>query len=387
MNTIRVAMIIQAYHPHVGGAERQLAAISPRLQRQGVDVHVLTRQQPGLPRYELINGIPVHRIPTPGNQALASLSFTTLALPLLTYLRPNLIHAHEMLSPTTTAVFAKRILKVPIITKVLRGGDLGDIAYLQSHKTGRQRLATFRQDVDRFIAISQEIDRELESMGVAPNRRVLIPNGVNTQHYAPVTLGEKLALRHKLGLPNGPIAVFTGRLSPEKRVEHLLAIWPLLREQHPDASLLILGSGPDEPGLHGQASPGVHLLGRVNDVAPYLKAADLFLLPSHTEGLSNALLEAMSTALPCIATRVGGAIDLIDHASNGWLVNRNAPDEMLAAISLLLENPAQRYYLGQRARQHIVRGYSLGNTAERINQLYQGLLAERPLTAVQPTQG
>lgn len=167
MNTIRVAMIIQAYHPHVGGAERQLAAISPRLQRQGVDVHVLTRQQPGLPRYELINGIPVHRIPTPGNHALASLSFTTLALPLLTWLRPNLIHAHEMLSPTTTAVFAKRILKVPIITKVLRGGDLGDIAYLQSHKTGRQRLATFRQDVDRFIAISQEIDRELESMGVA----------------------------------------------------------------------------------------------------------------------------------------------------------------------------------------------------------------------------
>lgn len=170
-------------------------------------------------------------------------------------------------------------------------------------------------------------------------------------------------------------------------MEHLLAIWPLLREQHPDASLLILGSGPDEPGLHAQASPGVHLLGRVGDVAPYLKAADLFLLPSHTEGLSNALLEAMSTGLPCVATRVGGAIDLIDHSNNGWLVNRNAPDEMLAAISLLLENPAQRHYLGQRARQHIVRGYSLGNTAEQISQLYQGLLAERPFTAAPSAQG
>lgn len=387
MNTIRVAMIIQAYHPHVGGAERQLAAIAPRLQRQGVDVHVLTRQQSGLPRYELINGIPIHRIPAPGNPALASLAFTTLALSLLAYLRPQLIHAHEMLSPTTTAVFAKRLFRIPIVTKVLRGGDLGDIAWLKNHQVGRQRLATFRQSVDRFIAISREIDRELESMGVAPNRRVFIPNGVNTQQYAPVTPAEKANLRHKLGLPSGPLAVFAGRLSPEKRVEHLLAIWPLLRQQHPDASLLILGSGPDEPGLHAQAGPGVHLLGHVDNVAPYLKAADLFLLPSHTEGLSNALLEAMSTGLPCIATRVGGALDLLDHTQNGWLVDRNAPDQMLEALDLLLDNPAQRYYLGRQARQLIVRDYSIGNTVDRLSQLYDSLLAERVPIDTQPPQG
>lgn len=387
MNSLRVAMIIQAYHPHVGGAERQLAAVAPRLQRQGVEVHVITRHQPGLRRYQLINGIPVHRIPAPGAPAMASFTFTSLALAQLAWLRPHIIHAHEMLSPTTTAVFAKRLLNVPIITKVLRGGELGDIAWLQSHQAGRQRLATFRQEVDYFVAISQEIERELESMGVVPQRRVLIPNGVNTQRFAPVTPDEKIRLRQKLGLPSGSLVVFTGRLAAEKRVDQLLALWPTVRQQQPDASLLLLGSGPEEAALRAQASPGVYFGGQVEDVAPYLKTADLFVLPSRAEGLSNALLEGMSSGLACVATSVGGAPDLIDHTRSGWLVLPDQPAHLLNALLLLLDNPAQRYYLGQRARQQIVRGYSLGRTAEQLLGLYERAVAERLALPVGSVRG
>jgi glycosyltransferase involved in cell wall biosynthesis len=103
-NKIRVAMIIQSYHPRVGGAERQLAALAPLLQAQGVDVHILTRRYAGLKSFEVIDGIPVHRLPIPGSRPVASLSFSLSAQPLLYRLKPNLVHAHELLSPTTTAV-------------------------------------------------------------------------------------------------------------------------------------------------------------------------------------------------------------------------------------------------------------------------------------------
>jgi hypothetical protein len=120
-------MIIQAYYPHVGGAEQQLMALVPLLQARGVEINILTRRYPGLNSFEIIGGAPVHRLPIPGPKAVASTIFTLSALPLLARLRPHLIHAHELLSPTTTAVAAKRLFGIPVVAKVLRGGTLGDI--------------------------------------------------------------------------------------------------------------------------------------------------------------------------------------------------------------------------------------------------------------------
>jgi glycosyltransferase involved in cell wall biosynthesis len=159
-------MIIQAYHPHVGGAERQLMALVPLLQARGVEINILTRRYPGLKPFEMIGGAPVHRLPIPGPKPVASTAFTLAALPLLARLRPHVIHAHELLSPTTTAVAAKRLYNTPVVAKVLRGGVLGDIDKLQKKPLGQRRLATFRRQVDAFITISQEIDDELAALGV-----------------------------------------------------------------------------------------------------------------------------------------------------------------------------------------------------------------------------
>lgn len=368
-------MIIQEYHPVLGGAQRQIKALAPLLQARQVDIHILTRRYSGLAPYERIDGVPVHRLPVPGPKAVAALSFTLSALPLLKRLKPDLIHAHELLSPATTAIMAKRLFHIPLVAKVLRGGCLGDLAKLQRKPLGKQRIAASRRWINMFISISQEIDHELEQVGIPPERRIFIPNGVDLTRFAPLPSIDKQTLRTTLRLPtNAPIAIFTGRLSAEKRVDQVLSIWPAIREVHSEAQLLVLGTGNEEAQLKNMAGEGITFLGLVEDVAPYLQAADVFILPSATEGLSNALLEALSCGLPAIATTVGGATDVIEHKLNGWLIPPDNTPKLQEAVLTLLNNSAYRQDLGRKGREQIVRNYALPTTARRLHELYQMVL-------------
>ena len=144
-----------------------------------------------------------------------------------------------------------------------------------------------------------------------------------------------------------------------------------VRKTHSGANLLILGSGQDEDMLKMRAGSGVLFAGKVENVADYLKASDLFVLPSATEGLSNSLLEAMSTGLAVIATRVGGAVDVIDHQQSGWLVTPDQPASLQNALIALLEDKARRTQYGEKARTRIMQDYALETVASRLRELYE----------------
>lgn len=377
MDTIKVVMLTHGYLPCVGGAELQLAALAPLLRSRGCEIHILTRGVTGLPSYDRIDNTPVHRIPTYQPKTLASLTFTWSALSLIRHLHPDVIHAHALLSPTTTAILAKKVMGAPVVAKVLRGGTLGDLDRLKSKPFGRSRLKWFSTNVDAFISISREIDRELSDLGIPESRRPYIPNGVDTPRFAPVTPEEKRAIRAGLKLHGNPIVVFTGRLAAEKRVDQLLTIWPRVRTLHKNALLLILGNGEEKDRLKNLAGAGVIFPGRIEDVVPYLQAADLFVLPSATEGLSNALLEALSCGLPAVATDVGGASDVIIHGTNGWLIRPDQPCELEKAILVLLSNENLRASLAKEARNRILNSYSLPSTADRLESLYRKLAERR----------
>ena len=384
---LRVAHIIQAYLPLGGGAERLVATLAPLLRRQDVEIVVLTRRYAGLAPLETIDSVPVHRLPIPGPKPMAALSFTLAALPLLQRLRPDVIHAHELLSPATIAVAAKRLLGgIPIVAMPHRGGYLGDIDKLQQRSLGQQRLALLRRHVDAFVTISREIDAELEGVGIPPRQRVSIPNGVDTRRFVPLPAADRQTLRRQLGLPQAPVAIFTGRLVAEKCIDQLIAVWPAVRVAHPDACLLLLGTGPQEETLRQAASAGIRFTGRVEDVVPFLQAADLFVLPSATEGLSVALLEAMAAGLAPVATAVGGTPDLIEHGRNGWLIPAGDPAALQNAILTLFADRQQRQQMSQRGRQQVVREYALPVVAQRLRTLYDQLIAGRSATASRPLE-
>ncbi len=370
----RVAMVIQSYHPHIGGAEKQLQRLIPRLKHFGLDVCVLTRHQRGLQKFEVVDDVPVYRLPVGGPKLISSTSFVLSAASVLKRWGPDIIHAHAMPSPGLVSLVAKRLYHVPIIVKVLRGGLQGDIQSLKNRFMGSYFLDALRRNVDAFVVISKEIDLELSNLGVLSKKRIFIPNGVNTRHFTPVSVARKIDLRAKLQLQNElPVVVYAGRLQREKRVENLLQIWARFDEKV-RPQLLIIGTGSSEAELRAMSGPRVRFVGQVDDVAPYLQAADVFVLPSSTEGLSNSLLESMSCGLAVIATAVGGNRDLIRNDDNGILIQPNDPTALQYALNAILDAPDTMQRLGRRARDHILSFYSLDFTAERLVSLYHQLI-------------
>lgn len=371
-------MVILEYLPINGGAQRQIASLAPLLERHRIELSIITRQAPGLAAFERVEGVPVHRLPAPGFKASASLVFTGAGLRLLRQLRPDVIHAFSLFSPTTMALIAKRILKVPVVAKVLRGGELGDVARLRAKTFAPTRIRAIAREMDRVVAISSEIDRELASIGIPRGKVAWLPNGVDINRFRPAPSIEKSSLRGALGLPSGLLAVYTGRLVAEKRVDLLIEAWREVRATHPRARLALLGDGPEAARLRARAGEGVLLLGEKADPSPYLRAADLFVLPSATEGLSNALLEAMSTGLPVVATRVGGAPDVVDEERSGLLVAPGDASGLARALTRLLADDDLRGRMGAAARERIERDFSLDAVAKNWAELYRGVAAPSP---------
>ncbi len=388
---LHVAMISQTYAPFTGGVASQVATLASTLHQQGIAVSVLTRHMPETPTFEYLAGIPVYRVASTGPRLIASLIFIWRLLRLLRHLQPDVIHAHELLLPTTVAVIAKWLLGIPVVVTVhSSGAALGEIARLRRAPLGALRLASLRRSVDRFVAISRVIDQEMAAAGIDQRQRIAIPNGIDMRHFAPLTLAEKNMLCQRLNLTGTPIIVYTGRLASEKRVQYLLEMWPEIRQHHPTANLLLVGDGPEAAALQAMAGEGVVFVGGVQDVAPYLQAADIFVLPSVAEGFSLSTLEALATGLPVVATAVGAIPEFVTNGQNGCIV---PPDDFVAlqsALLKLLAEPACWPYYGECGRSRVVQAYGLSTVTTQLQQLYFDLADQQfskpiPLSRQMPT--
>lgn len=366
---MRVVMPILEYHPVLGGAQRQLRSLAPLLEARGVDVHVITRAVAGQPARERFEGAEIHRLPAPGPKAVASGVWTGLALQRIRAIDPHVLHAFSLFSPATVAVAARRLLGVPAVVKILRGGAGGDVERLRHKTASRARVSAIVGSVSRFVTISDEIERELHDLGVPASQCVRVPNGVDLARFRPASRSEKQAARAAFGLGDGPVVVHCGRWVPEKRLDLLLEAWPRVRARHASAELMLVGAGPCEARLRARAGAGVHFVGGVDDVAPRLRAADAFVLPSSAEGLSNAVLEAMASGLAVVATAVGGAVDVIEDAVNGRLV---AVDDADALVAALLEacDAQEGPRMGRAAREKMEKDHALDRVADRLVLLY-----------------
>jgi glycosyltransferase involved in cell wall biosynthesis len=369
-------MIIQRYHPHVGGAETQLRALGPRLRARGIEPYVLTRRLPGTRAQELVDGVPVFRLPAPGGKLTAATGYLLGSLLTLVGSRLkglSVMHAHELLSPATVGLTAKWLNHRPLVVKVLRGGALSDLKALAKRPLGKQRQDLYLRQVDRFISLSSEIDEELLGAGARRQQVVRIPNGVDIARFEPASASERAQQRHRLGLSEGPTAVFTGRLAPEKRIDQLVRVWPQVRARVPDAQLVVVGDGPLAPALKDQAGTGVALVGQSPNVPDYLRASDLFVLPSLAEGLSNAMLEAMASGVPSVLHPHGGAVDVATEGENARFLANDSDDALANTVAEALDDRAWLTVAGSSARERVVNNYSLDATADRLASLYREL--------------
>lgn len=391
--SIGVAMVINVFYPSIGGAQTHTLRACQQLKQLGVPALVVTRYHPGLARYEEIDGVPTYRVGLPSRlKALAAISYIWGALAVLIAQRRryDVLHCHQMVSPMTIGLLARRLLRKPLVINPHRSGPIGDIGILTLRRpvTGRLRIGAARRWSDAFVSISRDVHEELRGVGIAESKIWDISNGVSLEHFRPLTVEQRAALREQLALPDGRLVVFSGRLTHAKGLDVLLDAWPQVLQAVPEAQLVLVGEGTLLPNLESQAvqrgvRERVHFMGGQTDVAPYLQAADIFVLPSRTEGLPVALLEAMACGLPCVATAVGGNVDVLSDGVSGRLVpSENAPVLAQALIEALTD-PATADW-GAQARQQIARHRSLQAVAERYIEMYTTLAAPqsgRPVLA------
>jgi teichuronic acid biosynthesis glycosyltransferase TuaC len=235
------------------------------------------------------------------------------------------------------AVLAAKLLGVPAVVK-LHGSDINMVAKLPGP---RRLLSWVLPMAARVVAVSKPLAEEVIALGVARDRVAIVMNGVDGSLFQP---RDRAAARAELGLGAGPLAVYVGNLKPEKGVLDLCAAWASVVRHVPDATLAIVGGGP----LRGEVEAQVAALGeRVRVVGPqplervptWMAASDLLVLPSHTEGTPNVVLEALASGRRVVATAVGGVPDLITDKKLGALVPSKNPDALADALVLALRQP------------------------------------------------
>jgi len=378
-----ICHLLLEYYPRTGGAEVQARRLARYQREQGYPVCIIARrlmddqEERRWPSYELLDGIPVYRIPVWGRDRLAAVSYFLGGLWLL--LRHageyQVIHAHMLAAPAVVGGIAGWLLGKQVVAKASGGGFRvrSNISELQSSPTQRWLL---RHTLCHLLAINREIATDLERMGFPAQQIVYLPNGIDVHEFRP-SEEPKSQVRQRLGLPvGGSLLVFTGRLRQVKNLNPLLDALALLSADFPAAHLVLVGEGSERGRLEQHAAElglgeRVRFIGGVDDVRPYLHAADLFVLPSLKEGLSNSMLEAMACGLPVVATAVGGASDLIRPGENGVLLTpAPSPDEIAAALRPLLNDPALCREMGRRARQTVVETCSFEVVGERLLALY-----------------
>ncbi len=376
-----VAILTSLFPPSLGGIQTQTVALARGLAELGTEVHVVTRPAPGRPAREDGGGFTVHRAGLSRGGPVATLAYVALAARVVASLgdRVSVLHAQQLLSPGSVALVSCRLRRTPIVVASHASGAVGDLASLaRQGLLGRARFEALRRHAAAFVAVSGPIHQELARAGVPEARIRTIPNGVDTRRFAPADGEERHRLRQALGLPPVPIAIYAGRLAPEKGVDLLLDAWAVVRRAGEPGLLCLVGDGADRAPLERRARDlgivgAVRFTGAAADVAPWLRAADAFVLPSRQEGLSVALLEAMACGLAVVATAVGGSAEAAGDAA--VLVPPGSAEALGDALLRLLVDPSRARVLGESARRRAVDRFEILQVARRHLELYREVAA------------
>lgn len=250
---------------------------------------------------------------------------------------PDAIFATWAYPDLYAATRVGRRRRLPVIGKV-HGSDLNLLPGLGLEGKIRAALAA----ADRVVAVGEALRRAAVALGAPAERTVVVRNGIDLERFAP---RDRRAARAALDLPlDGEMLLYVGRLIPEKGPDLLLDALGALAARRPAVQLALVGAGPLEPALRRRAEAlglthRCRLVGRRPhaEVARWLNAASLLVLPSRAEGVPNVLLEAVASGTPVVATRVGGVAEALEEDVAGLLVPPGDPPALVHAIATALD--------------------------------------------------
>jgi glycosyltransferase involved in cell wall biosynthesis len=385
MAQTKVCIVTHTFLPHVGGIEKVVNEQSKRLLHRNFEPMVVTNRI-GTPKkyavdgvnvecYESLNtgfrlGIP-YSIPTVG-------SFPTF---LRAVNSSRIVHAHG--HPYLTSLAAGKLAKIygkPFVltqhnTFIEYNNMFDTVESLNDLIIGKQNL----RDADRIIAVSGATKDYVLSLGANPKKVKVLHNGVDLVKFRP-RAEKKEEMRRKLGIPQNAFVVLTvRRLVYKNGVDTLIEGANIAIKKNPRIVFLAVGKGPDSDGVKLRIrqlgiEDNFKLAGFVSDadLPSYYNAADLFVLPSKSgEGLPLVALEAMATALPVIATDVGGIREVL-RDDYGKLVPPNQPEQLAKAVLDFATQDFSQRKLELRAMME--EKFSWDSNVERLIEIYEELI-------------
>lgn len=376
-----VVMLLREFHPLIGGYQSQALRLADELIRQGVPVQVLTQRHGHLASHEDYRGIPIHRVGALGHGHVAAWSYLGVALLWMVRSRRtfSVIHAHRSSSGLIGGLVG-RVLGKGVLCKLTRGDEI-DVKGYRRTLVGRLKLRVLRATVDRFVAITNDIGRDLRTLRIPSDQIVQIDNGVELKDR--VGGHDRLAIKADLGWsPEARVVTYVGRLVRAKGIDWLLEVWRVLETEGKEWRLLVVGDGPERAALEQQARAAgmlgtVVFVGRQEDVFRFLAVTDVFVLPSRMEGAANALLEAMSQGIPVVVAddELAGNREIVRHELDGYVVPFGDSAGLARVLRRLLADSELRDSMGRRARRRVEERFSISSVATRYRAVYETLAA------------
>ena len=371
---LRVLMVLEGPYPSArgGGAEAQVRTLSGAMRSRRQRVTIVVPLTPDGPQAKVsrVDGVPVCRLRYPRIRLVGGPMLWLALGRFLVWRRRHydVWHVHVARSWAVICALLARRLGKRMVIKVSGSWDLehGALAPV----AGRWHRLTHRHllHADGWQAISQRIGATLLARGIPAARIAAIPNAVDSARFGHITHPSDEAARF----------LFVGRLVEEKGIPTLLEAFADASALHRDARLTIVGTGPLHASLRAMAAAlgiadTVVFAGHRDDIEAELADANIGVLPSRIEGLSNALLECMASGLPMVASRISGNEDFVRHDENGWLFepgDRAGLAARLVAAAALA--PDQRRAMGECARATVAHLAGLDTVLDRLAALYAG---------------
>ncbi|MFI7354761.1 glycosyltransferase [Streptomyces avidinii] len=302
----------------------------------------------------------------------------------LRQVRPDLLHAHSAKAGLAGRLAARGTVPTVFQPHAWSFDAVGGVTAALALRWERYGARW----ADRVLCVSEAERHAGESEGITA-RWSVIRNGVDLDHFrpgGPDPERDRARARAELPLPadfpaDGPLAVCVGRICLQKGQDILLRAWPELLATVPGARLALVGDGPDTERLRRTAPPRVLFAGAATDIRPWLRAADLVVLPSRWEGMALAPLEAMACGRPVLVSDVSGARESLPPGQGRLcLVPPEDPTALAEALGRLLAEPRLLAELGEQARQHARTDFDVRRTTDAVTGLYHELLGRpRPL--------
>lgn len=318
-------------------------------------------------------GVPVHTGSFSGLKSARGVGSVMQLAQLMRRERIDIVHNY-LLRANVVGSIAARLAGVPVVFCSKRGcHERRGLELVGARLSNRLAdcVTTNANAVREFVH---------ENEGCPTEKMVVIPSGVDTDRFHLPATGE---FKARLGLdPHRPVVGIVTRMRVRKGIEEFLQAMITVRERFPEVQTVVVGEVELDEDLQRMVNeaglaPHLWLLGRRSDMPEVYAAFDLFVLSSHDEGMSNAILEAMATERPVIATDVGGTGEVVRHGQTGLLVPARDPAPLAAAISELLASPERWPAMGAQGRAVVEEHFSARAMVRQMEALYVDTLRQR----------